>query len=346
MPVLYQLARPLLFSLDPERAHNLTLGTLDLAARLGVAPLLSGGMVRATRKIMGLTFPNSVGLAAGLDKNAEHIDALSQLGFGFLEVGTVTPRPQPGNPPKRMFRIRSANAIVNRMGFNNGGVERFVSNVRGSNYKGILGVNIGKNFDTPIERAIDDYQTCLRAVYDCATYVTINISSPNTQNLRSLQEGPALEHLLSGLAAERKALSDRHARRVPIAIKISPDLDKDDVHFAADAATRYEMDAIIATNTTVSRTGVEGLQHAEQAGGLSGAPLRERSTRTVEWLNESLAGSMPIIAAGGILSAADAVEKIAAGASLIQIYTGLIYRGPQLIGECARALRHSAPDTG
>jgi dihydroorotate dehydrogenase len=344
--VLYQLARPLLFSLDPERAHNLTLGTLDLAARLGIAPLLSGGMVKATRKIMGLTFPNSVGLAAGLDKNAEHIDALSQLGFGFLEVGTVTPRPQPGNPPKRMFRIRSANAIVNRMGFNNGGVERFVSNVRGSNYKGILGINIGKNFDTPIERAIDDYQTCLRAVYDCASYVTINISSPNTQNLRSLQEGPALEHLLSGLAVERKALSDRHGRRVPIAIKISPDLDKDDVCFAADAAARYEMDAIIATNTTVSRTGVKGLQHAEQAGGLSGAPLRERSTRTVRWLNESLAGSMPIIAAGGILSAADAVEKITAGASLIQIYTGLIYRGPQLIGECARALRHSVPDAG
>ncbi len=295
-------------------------------------------MVRAPRHVMGLTFPNPVGLAAGLDKNAGHIEALSQLGFGFLEVGTVTPRPQPGNPPKRMFRIRPALALINRMGFNNLGVDTFLSNVRASRYDGILGINVGKNYDTPIERALDDYRHCLRSVYTCASYITINISSPNTQNLRSLQEGPALENLLSGLALERKALSDRHGHRVPIAIKISPDLDKADVRFAAEAACRHEMDAIIATNTTISRAGVEHLRYADQAGGLSGAPLRERATRTVRWLSEALAGDLPIIAAGGIMRGADAVEKIAAGASLVQLYTGLIYRGPQLVGECARAL--------
>jgi len=344
--VLYQLARPLLFSLDPERAHNVALWALELARQLRLTRLFAAANVSDPRQIMGLSFPNPVGLAAGLDKNGAHIDALSKLGFGFLEVGTVTPRPQPGNPPKRMFRISSANAIINRMGFNNRGVDNFVLNVRASNYRGVLGINIGKNFDTPIERALDDYQHCLRAVYDCASYVTINISSPNTQNLRSLQEGPALEHLLSGLATERKALCDRHGRRVPIAIKISPDLEKADVRFAAETACRYDMDAIIATNTTLSRTGVEHLPDADQAGGLSGAPLRERSTRTIQWLAEALAGDLPVIAAGGIMSAADALEKISAGATLIQLYSGLIYRGPQLVSECARALRNGAHDDG
>ncbi|HUU73454.1 MAG TPA: quinone-dependent dihydroorotate dehydrogenase [Burkholderiales bacterium] len=344
--MLYQLARPLLFSLDPERAHNVALWALELARQLRLTRLFAAANVSDPRQIMGLSFPNPVGLAAGLDKNGAHIDALSKLGFGFLEVGTVTPRPQPGNPPKRMFRISSANAIINRMGFNNRGVDNFVLNVRASNYRGVLGINIGKNFDTPIERALDDYQHCLRVVYDYASYVTINISSPNTQNLRSLQEGPALEHLLSGLAIEREALSDRHGRRVPIAIKISPDLEKADVRFAAEAACRYEMDALIATNTTISRTGVEHLPDADQAGGLSGAPLRERSTRTIQWLAEALAGDLPVIAAGGIMSAADALEKISAGATLIQLYSGLIYRGPQLVSECARALRNGAHDDG
>jgi len=342
--VLYALARPLLFSLDPERAHDVTLSALDLAKRLGVSRYLAGPIVSAPREIMGMTFPNPVGLAAGLDKNAEHIDALSGLGFGFLEVGTVTPRPQPGNPPKRLFRIRKAQALINRMGFNNRGVDRFMANVRASRYKGILGINIGKNFDTPIEHALEDYRYSLRMVYECASYVTINISSPNTQNLRSLQEGPALEHLLSGLALERKALSDRHGRRVPIAVKLSPDLDKPDVQFAADTACRHDMDAIIATNTTVSRAGIENLRHADQTGGLSGAPLRERATMIVGWLAEALAGHLPIIAAGGIMSAADAVEKISAGASLVQLYTGLVYRGPKLIGECAHALRQCEPE--
>ncbi len=336
--MLYSLARPLLFVLDPERAHDMALAALDIAARFGLAGGVAGPRISTPRTIMGLTFSNPVGLAAGLDKNAEHIDSLSQLGFGFLEVGTVTPRPQPGNPPKRLFRVTTAQALVNRMGFNNDGVERFVSNVRAARYKGILGINIGKNFDTPIERALDDYRYCLRAVYDCASYVTINISSPNTQNLRSLQEGAALDQLLAGLALERKELCEKRGRRVPIALKIAPDLGRADVEFAAHSACRHEMDAIVATNTTVDRPGIANLRHADQAGGLSGAPLRDRSTTIVGWLSDSLAGELPIIGVGGIMSAADAVEKVSAGASLIQLYTGLIFRGPQLVSECARAL--------
>lgn len=336
--MLYSLARPLMFALDPERAHDMALGSLDLAARLGIAKNVAGATVSSPTTVMGLDFPNPVGLAAGLDKNAEHIDSLSQLGFGFLEVGTVTPRPQPGNPPKRLFRIESAQALINRMGFNNHGVEQFVMNVRAARFKGILGINIGKNFDTPIERALDDYRYCLRAVYESASYVTINVSSPNTQNLRSLQEGQALDHLLAGLALEREELSDTHSRRVPIALKIAPDLDQADVGFAAQSACRHGMDAIIATNTTVARPGIENLRNADQAGGLSGAPLRERATTIVGWLSESLDGQLPIIAVGGIMNAADAVEKVSAGASLIQLYTGLIYRGPRLVSECADAL--------
>ncbi|UCD68683.1 MAG: quinone-dependent dihydroorotate dehydrogenase [Betaproteobacteria bacterium] len=336
--MLYSLARPLLFALDPERAHDIALTGLHMAARLGIARGFAGSKVNTPTTVMGLAFPNPVGLAAGLDKNAEHIDSLSQLGFGFLEVGTVTPRPQPGNPPKRLFRIATARALINRMGFNNCGVEQFVSNVRAARYKGVLGINIGKNFDTPIERALDDYRYCLRAVYEYASYVTINISSPNTQNLRSLQEGPALDQLLAGLARERKDLSEKRGRRVPIALKIAPDLDRADVDFAAQCACRNEMDAIIATNTTVARPGIEDLRDADQAGGLSGAPLRERATTIVGWLSESLAGQLPIIAVGGIMNAVDAVEKVSAGASLIQLYTGLIYRGPRLVSECAQAL--------
>ena len=339
--MLYGLARPLLFSLDPERAHAFALCSIELASRLRLMRLVAGKAIQSPRRVMGLDFPNPVGLAAGLDKNAEHINALSRLGFGFLEVGTVTPRAQPGNPPKRMFRLKRAHAIINRMGFNNDGVDRFVANVRASGFNGVLGINIGKNFDTPIEHALDDYKQCLRSVYTDASYVTINISSPNTQNLRSLQEGQALERLLSGLSVERSELSQRHGRRVPIAVKISPDLDRSDVEFAARAACRHGMDAIIATNTTISRSGVEHFSQAEQHGGLSGAPLRERATRTVHWLAETLCGELPIIAAGGIMSAADAMEKTAAGASLIQLYTGLIYRGPRLVAECARALRDS-----
>ncbi len=341
--MLYSLARPLLFALDPERAHDLALSSLDVAVRLGIARCLAGSTVSAPVNVMGLKFPNPVGLAAGLDKSAEHVDALSRIGFGFLEVGTVTPRPQPGNPPRRLFRIRRARALINRMGFNNCGVERFVLNVQAAQYKGILGINIGKNFDTPIERALDDYRYCLRAVYNCASYVTINISSPNTQSLRSLQEGPALESLLAGLAGERQKLRNEHDRRVPIAVKISPDLDKADVDFVAQAACRYDIDAIIATNTTISRAGIENQRYADETGGLSGAPLRERSTQVIAWLSQALGGELPIIAVGGIMSGADAIEKLSAGASLIQLYTGLIYRGPRLVSECARAAQAVMP---
>ncbi len=336
--MLYSLARPLLFALDAERAHRLTLAGLDLSNKLGVARYINGRAVKAPQRVMGLTFPNAVGLAAGLDKNGEHIDALSELGFGFIEVGTVTPRPQPGNAPKRLFRVPRARALINRMGFNSHGVERLVANVGASRYTGILGVNIGKNFDTPIERALEDYLHCMRAVYAFASYVALNISSPNTQNLRSLQEGAALEKLLAGIAREREVLAKAHDRYVPLAVKISPDLDESDVRHVADAVCRYDIDAIIATNTTVSRIGVEGLRHANEPGGLSGAPLRAQSTNIVRLLSGSLARRLPIIAVGGITCGADALEKISAGASLVQLYTGLIYRGPNLVCECARAL--------
>lgn len=335
---LYSLARPLLFALDAERAHRLTLAGLELSSRLGVSKLIAGRAVKAPLQVMGLQFSNAVGLAAGLDKNGEHVDALSGLGFGFIEVGTVTPRPQPGNVPKRLFRIIRAQALINRMGFNNHGVERLAANVRSARYTGVIGVNIGKNFDTPIERALDDYVHCLRTVYDFASYVAINISSPNTQNLRSLQEGAALESLLAGIARERELLTKTQGRRVPLAVKIAPDLDEPHVRHAAEVACRCDIDAIIATNTTISRSGIENLPNANEAGGLSGAPLQAPSTRIVRLLADSLAGRLPIIAVGGIMCGADALEKVSAGATLVQLYTGLIYRGPSLISECARAL--------
>lgn len=336
--MLYSLARPLLFALDAERAHRLTLAGLDVSSRLGIAKFISGRAVQAPLQVMGLRFSNAVGLAAGLDKNGEHVAALAELGFGFIEVGTVTPRPQPGNAPKRLFRVIRVRALINRMGFNNHGVDRLAANVRSSRYTGIIGVNIGKNFDTPIERALDDYVHCLRTVYDFASYVAINISSPNTRNLRTLQEGVALENLLAGVAREREVLTKTHGRRVPLAVKIGPDLDEADVHHVAEAACRFDIDAIIATNTTLSRSGIERLPHANEAGGLSGAPLQARSTKIVRLLADSLAGRLPIIAVGGIMCGADALEKVSAGATLVQLYTGLVYRGPRLVSECARAL--------
>lgn len=343
MNALYKLARPLLFAMDAERSHRRALAAFDIANRIGLAGCVAGATVHAPRTVMGLTFPNPVGLAAGLDKNGEHIQALSRLGFGFLEIGTVTPRPQPGNPLPRLFRIPAAHAVVNRMGFNNDGVERLVRNVEQARFPGILGINIGKNFDTPIERACDDYVYCLRAVYAHASYVTVNISSPNTQNLRSLQEGAALETLLAALDRARDTLAQSHGRRIPLALKIAPDLDEADVRFVAETACRHHLDAIIATNTTVSRAGVEHLRYGNEKGGLSGAPLRDQATRVVRWLSSALAGRLPIIAAGGIMCGQDAIEKIAAGASLIQLYTGLVYRGPRLVAECAHALAAQAP---
>src|SRR5882724_10144006 len=336
--MLYRLARPLLFQLDPERAHHGALRLLDVACQVGLAGAVTGAPVHSPHRVMGLEFPNPVGLAAGLDKNGEHIDSLAALGFGFIEVGTVTPRPQPGNPAPRLFRIPGARAIVNRMGFNNDGVERLLDNVARARYRGILGINIGKNFDTPIERAAEDYLYCLRKVYAAASYITVNISSPNTANLRQLQQAGELDRLLGTLVGERRKLADRHGKRVPLAVKIAPDLAQTDIDGMAALFVGHGVDAVIATNTTLARDGVEGLPDADQAGGLSGAPLTVRSTQIVSQLAAALAGRLPIIAAGGILSEADAREKISAGASLVQLYSGLVYEGPALIGKIASAL--------
>lgn len=338
---LYSLARPLLFSLDPETAHNLTLPLLRSAAKLGLPQRLAG-TVSDVRHVMGLTFPNAVGLAAGLDKDGAYIDGLSALGFGFIEVGTVTPRPQPGNAKPRMFRLPAANALINRMGFNNGGVDAFVRNVQSSRFyqekHGVLGLNIGKNADTPIERATDDYLLCLDKVYPYASYVTVNISSPNTKNLRQLQQASELDDLLARLKEAQSRLADKHARYVPIVLKIAPDLDNEQINTIADALLRHRMDGVIATNTTITRDAVQGLAHADEMGGLSGAPVRELSNTVIRALRQLLGKEIPIIGVGGILCADDARAKLDAGASLVQLYTGLIYRGPTLISECARAL--------
>jgi dihydroorotate dehydrogenase len=340
--LLYALARPLLFSLDPEEAHNLTLPALRRAAGLGMTRLLRRPLPDP-RTVMGITFPNPVGLAAGLDKDGAYIDGLAALGFGFIEIGTVTPRAQPGNPKPRMFRLPEASAIINRMGFNNGGVDAFVRNVQASrfyrNREGVLGLNIGKNADTPIERAADDYLICLEKVYPYASYVTVNISSPNTKNLRQLQGASELDALLSTLKDAQQRLADKHKRYVPIALKIAPDVDGEQVKNIADALLRHRFDAVIATNTTITRDAVKGLAHAEEAGGLSGAPVFEASNQVIRALKAELGDTVPIIGVGGILSGADARAKVEAGAKLVQLYSGLIYRGPALIRECANALR-------
>ncbi len=338
----YAFARPLLFALDPEHAHDLTLGAIDHAARIGALRLAAGCPVDDPVEIMGLRFRNRVGLAAGLDKNGAHIDALAAIGFGFIEVGTVTPKAQPGNPKPRMFRLPQRDALINRMGFNNAGVEAFVANVRRARWHGVLGLNIGKNAATPIARALDDYLFCLERVYGHASYVTVNISSPNTKNLRQLQGGDALDELLAALQARRAELAGQHARRVPLALKIAPDLDDDQIAAIAELLARHGIDAVIATNTTVSREAVTGLPHADEAGGLSGAPVFEPSNRVIRTLRRALPRDFPIIGVGGIMSADDAREKVAAGATLVQLYTGLIYRGPALVGQCARALAESS----
>jgi dihydroorotate dehydrogenase len=341
---LYALVRPLLFSLDPETAHNLTLPALKRAATLGLTGLIARPAADP-RHVMGITFPNPVGLAAGLDKDGAYIDGLAALGFGFIEVGTVTPRAQPGNPQPRIFRLPQAKAVINRMGFNNGGVDTFVANVQASkffqNKEGVLGLNIGKNADTPIERAADDYLHCLEKVYPYASYVTVNISSPNTKNLRQLQGGSELDALLAQLKDAQQRLADRHKRYVPVALKIAPDIDSEQIKTIAAALLRHKIDAVIATNTTITRDAVKGMPHAEETGGLSGAPVFEPSNTVIRALKVELGDALPIIGVGGILSGGDAQAKIDAGASLVQLYTGLIYRGPALIKECAAALRAS-----
>jgi dihydroorotate dehydrogenase len=338
MHKLYPFARPFLFALDPESAHDLALAGLDRAARFGLAQLASPRLRATPVAVMGISFPNRVGLAAGLDKNAAHLAGLATFGFGFLEAGTVTPRAQPGNPKPRMWRLATADALINRLGFNNDGVERFVANIAESSYRGVLGINIGRNFDTPNERAADDYVTCLRAVYARASYVTVNVSSPNTTGLRELQAEDALVPLLRKLKLEQAALAQQHGRYVPLVVKIAPDLAGDTIGEIARLLARHRCDGVIATNTTVGREAVAGLPHAEEAGGLSGAPLREKATGVIRALAKALDGALPIIGVGGILSGEDAREKITAGASLVQIYTGLIYRGPELVAECVEAL--------
>ena len=338
----YPLLRPWLFSLDPEQAHNITLSNLDRAQRWGLLRHLSDQPAPDPRKLCGITFPNPVGLAAGLDKDGKHIDALGTLGFGFLEIGTVTPKPQPGNQKPRMFRLPQAQAIINRMGFNNDGVDACVTRVRNSAYwqnGGIVGLNIGKNASTPIENAASDYVMAMEAVYEVATYITVNISSPNTQNLRALQGEDMLRSLLQSLHVAREALSDRFGVRKPLFLKIAPDLEQNDIKLIADLLVEFKIDAIIATNTTIARDAVQELEFGQEAGGLSGAPVRDASTEVIRSLKEYLGNSIPIVGVGGIMSGKDAQEKIAAGASLIQIYSGLIYRGPKLISECAAALK-------
>ncbi|MBI5751116.1 MAG: quinone-dependent dihydroorotate dehydrogenase [Hydrogenophilales bacterium] len=337
--MFYCLARQLLFSLDPETAHDLTIHGLAGAARTGLLGLALPALPEcAPRTVMGISFPNPLGLAAGLDKNGECIEGMAALGFGFIEIGTVTPRPQPGNPKPRLFRLPEANAIINRMGFNNHGVDHLIENVKRSNYRGVLGINIGKNFDTPIENAADDYVTCLRKVYPHAGYVTVNISSPNTQNLRALQGADELDALLARLKQEQTQLADRHGKYVPFALKIAPDLDDAQIQTIAERLIQHKIDAVIATNTTIGREGVAGLAHAEETGGLSGAPVKAKSTAVIRALHQKLDGALPIIGVGGIMNGADAREKIDAGASLVQIYTGLIYRGPDLVAEAVQAL--------
>jgi dihydroorotate dehydrogenase len=343
--LLYSLARPGLFALDAESAHHLTLSSLKKADALGLTRLLPHPP-RDERRVMGLSFANPVGLAAGLDKDGQYIDALASLGFGFIEIGTVTPRPQPGNPKPRMFRLPQAHAIINRMGFNNGGVDAFVANVQASrfyqNREGVIGLNIGKNADTPIERAVDDYLHCLEKVYPYASYVTVNISSPNTKNLRQLQGASELDALLSQLKAAQLRLADLHKRYVPVALKIAPDINAEQIKEIAAALLRHKIDAVIATNTTITRDAVQGLPFAQETGGLSGAPVFELSNAVIRGLKIELGDALPIIGVGGIQDGAGARAKIAAGASLVQLYSGLIYRGPALVRECAAALR-SAP---
>lgn len=335
---LYQLAKPLLFQLDAERAHDLTLKGLQMSERLGLLRCLGSTPNCRAREVMGLNFPSPIGLAAGLDKNGAVIDGMAGLGFGFIEVGTVTPRPQAGNPKPRLFRVKPAQGIINRFGFNNLGVDQLVANVKAAKYDGILGINIGKNFDTPNEEAINDYLIGMEKVYAHASYITVNISSPNTKNLRDLQEKAVLSDLLKNLKKAQEKLTQQHGKYVPVALKIAPDLTEIQVVEIADLLKSHQIDGVIATNTTVERSGVKGLPHSEEKGGLSGAPVREQSTQVIQQLSHQLGGELPIIGVGGILSGADAADKIEAGASLVQIYSGLVYKGPALITDVCKKL--------
>ena len=350
MPLLpYALARPFLFSMDAEAAHDLTMKSLALTQHSPLKIAYCAGRVEDPIELAGLTFPNRVGMAAGLDKNARCIDGLAAMGFGFVEVGTVTPKAQAGNPKPRMFRLPQANALINRLGFNNEGLDAFLRNVRASTFRQqssgklplLLGLNIGKNAATPIENAVDDYLTCLDGVYPQADYVAVNISSPNTQNLRALQSDEALDALLSAIAERREMLKQAHGKTVPIFVKIAPDMDEAQIEVIAATLKRHAMDGVIATNTTLSREAVKGMAHAEEAGGLSGTPVLAASNRVIRQLRAALGTGYPIIGVGGVMSGADAVSKIKAGADVVQIYTGLIYKGPALVTEAARDIQQA-----
>ena len=336
LQMLYSLSRSALFSLEPERAHAVTLSSLELAYKTGVLSRLYP-MIQQPVDCMGIRFANPVGLAAGLDNNGDHIDALAALGFGYLEIGTVTPRPQAGNPKPRLFRLPAAQAIINRMGFNNQGVDHLVKNVEKCRYKGVLGINIGKNFDTPVEQAADDYLLCLERVYTHASYITVNISSPNTQGLRALQSGDALTELLDRLKNRQTQLADQHGHYVPLVLKVAPDLDEEAIVFISEQLMQFEIDGLITTNTTLSREGVEHLPYGDEAGGLSGQPVFESSTRILEQFSTCLQGQIPLFGVGGITQGSDAAAKINAGASLVQLYSGLIYQGPELIQACVES---------
>ena len=336
--MLYALARSVLFRLDPEVAHDLALKSLSALGR-GAQWLGAGAAAGEAKRVMGLDFPNPVGVAAGLDKNGEYVDALAALGFGFIEVGTVTPRPQPGNAKPRLFRLEEHGALINRMGFNNAGVEALLRNLERCEFRGVLGINIGKNFDTPLERAAEDYLACLEAVHARASYVTVNISSPNTKGLRELQSSERLDELLAALVERRASLAARDGAAKPLIVKVAPDLDDAQVEAIAQLAVRHGIDGLIATNTTIAREGVAGHRHSFEPGGLSGRPLFVPATRVLRRLAEALGGRVPLIGVGGIFSGADAKAKIDAGASLVQVYTGFIYRGPALVAEARAALR-------
>ncbi|MCK9605074.1 MAG: quinone-dependent dihydroorotate dehydrogenase [Methylomonas sp.] len=335
---LYPLLRPVLFSLDPETAHNVTLKLLKLAEQTGLSSLSRAQSTDKPLTVMGLNFNNPLGLAAGLDKNGDYIDALAALGFGFIEIGTVTPRPQPGNPKPRLFRLPEHQAIINRMGFNNFGIDHLLQQVAQCRYRGVLGINIGKNADTPMENAIEDYLMGLRKCYLPASYITINISSPNTKNLRQLQQGDEIKYLLEALKQEQLKLQAEHGKYTPLAVKIAPDLSNEEIRRIAELLLEFSIDGVIATNTTVARDKVQGHPYGNETGGLSGAPVKERSTTVVKDLAAELNGKLPIIAAGGILNGDDAQQKFRAGASLVQIYSGLIYKGPRLLEDILQTI--------
>lgn len=341
--MFYKLAQKILFAADPEFAHELSMEGLRLGHRLGATRFLCK-VTRQPVRCMTLEFPNPVGVAPGLDKNGDYFEALGDLGFGFVEIGTTTPRPQPGNPKPRIFRLPEASAMINRLGFNNKGVDHLVSRVRKHHFKGILGINIGKNFDTPIENAADDYLHCLEKVYPYADYVTANISSPNTKNLRDLQAEDELDNLLGKLSRRREELANRHNRYVPLVVKVAPDLENDAIGVIAEVIGHHRMDAVIATNTTIGREGVQDMKHAEEAGGLSGAPLKTKSDKVLAAFRKALPDEVALIGVGGITTGQDALDKLNLGADLVQFYTGLIYRGPELVSECLQAManRNSA----